>query len=122
MGSAFSSGSGSPDAVVLELCGITKVFPGVRANDHVDLLVRRGEVHCLLGENGAGKSTLMNVLAGIYMPDEGSIRIDGREVSISCPRDAIDLGVGMVHQHSSLIPDFTVLENLLLGQGEGVRL
>ena len=122
MGSAFSSGSGSPDAVVLELCGITKVFPGVRANDHVDLLVRRGEVHCLLGENGAGKSTLMNVLAGIYMPDEGSIRIDGREVSISCPRDAIDLGVGMVHQHSSLIPDFTVLENLMLGRGEGWRL
>ena len=122
MGSAFSSGSGSPDAVVLELRGITKVFPGVRANDHVDLLVRRGEVHCLLGENGAGKSTLMNVLAGIYMPDEGSIRIDGREVSISCPQDAIDLGVGMVHQHSSLIPDFTVLENLMLGRGEGWRL
>jgi len=143
MGSAFSSGGGAggrddlaaparpgaaaaadgpPDAVVLELRGITKVFPGVRANDRVDLLVRRAEVHCLLGENGAGKSTLMNVLAGIYMPDEGTISIDGREVSISCPRDAIDLGVGMVHQHSSLIPDFTVLENLMLGRGEGWRL
>jgi len=119
---AATAADGSPDAVVLELRGITKLFPGVRANDRVDLLVRRGEVHCLLGENGAGKSTLMNVLAGIYKPDEGAICIDGREVSISCPRDAIDLGVGMVHQHSSLIPDFTVLENLMLGQGHGFRL
>jgi ABC-type uncharacterized transport system ATPase subunit len=98
------------------------VFPGVRANDCVNLLVRQGEVHCLLGENGAGKSTLMNVLAGIYQPDEGSIRVAGEEVCISCPRDSIDLGIGMVHQHSGLIPTFTVLENLMLGQGEGVRL
>jgi ABC-type uncharacterized transport system ATPase subunit len=122
MGSASSSGEVSRGVVVLELRGITKVFPGVRANDRVDLRVRRGEVHCLLGENGAGKSTLMNVLAGISMPDEGVIRIDGREVSISCPRDAIDLGIGMVHQHSGLIPDFTVLENLMLGRGDGWRL
>jgi ABC-type uncharacterized transport system ATPase subunit len=113
---------GSPEAAALQLCGITKVFPGVRANDRVDLLVRRGEVHCLLGENGSGKSTLMNVLAGIYLPDEGTIRVGGREVSITCPRDAIDLGIGMVHQHSSLVPNFTVLENLMLGQGKGVRL
>ena len=84
--------------------------------------MRRGEVHCLLGENGAGKSTLMNVMAGIYRPEEGTIRVDGRDCEINCPRDAIDLGIGMVHQHSSLIPNFTVLENLLLGQGEGVRL
>jgi ABC-type uncharacterized transport system ATPase subunit len=119
---AVSSAGESADSVVIQLCGITKVFPGVRANDCVDLVVRRGEVHCLVGENGAGKSTLMNVLAGIYRPDEGSIRVGGEEVTISCPRDAIGLGVGMVHQHSSLIPTFTVLENLLLGQGEGVRL
>ncbi len=108
--------------IAIELCGITKVFPGVRANDCVNLLVRQGEVHCLLGENGAGKSTLMNVLAGIYLPEEGNIRVCGREVCISCPRDSIDLGIGMVHQHSSLISTFTVLENLMLGQGEGVRL
>jgi ABC-type uncharacterized transport system ATPase subunit len=98
------------------------VFPGVVANDCVNLLVQQGEVHCLLGENGAGKSTLMNVLAGIYQPDEGSIRVCGEEVCITCPRDAIELGIGMVHQHSSLIPTFTVLENLMLGQAEGVRL
>ena len=117
-----TDGNGSPDAVAIQLCGITKIFPGVRANDCVNLLVRRGEVHCLLGENGAGKSTLMNVLAGIYMPEEGTIRVDGRDCEIGCPRDSIDLGIGMVHQHSSLIPNFTVLENLMLGQGEGVRL
>lgn len=108
--------------VVVEMRGITKLFPGVRANDGVDFVVRRGEVHCLLGENGAGKSTLMDVLAGIYQPDEGSIRVCGNEVRIASPRDAIDLGIGMVHQHGSLIPAFTVLENLMLGQGEGVRL
>ncbi len=110
------------DLVAIELCDITKVFPGVRANDCVTFSVRKGEVHCLLGENGAGKSTLMNVLAGIYMPEEGRIRVGGSEVCIACPRDSIDLGIGMVHQHSSLIPNFTVLENLLLGQGKGVRL
>ena len=108
--------------IAVELCGITKTFPGVRANDCVDLALRRGEVHCLLGENGAGKSTLMNVLAGIYLPDEGCVRVGGDEVAIACPRDAIDVGIGMVHQHSNLIPTFTVLENLMLGQGEGVRL
>ena len=111
-----------PQPIAIQFCGITKVFPGVVANDCVNLLVQQGEVHCLLGENGAGKSTLMNVLAGIYQPDEGSIRVGGEEVCITCPRDAIDLGIGMVHQHSSLIPTFTVLENLMLGQGEGVRL
>jgi simple sugar transport system ATP-binding protein len=113
---------GPGDLIAIQLCGITKVFPGVRANDCVNLLVQRGEVHCLLGENGAGKSTLMNVLAGIYLPEEGTIRVGGEDVSITCPRDAIDLGIGMVHQHSSLIPNFTVLENLMLGMGDGVRL
>ena len=110
----------APAAV--ELRGISKSFPGVLANDGVSLAVRRGEVHCLLGENGAGKSTLMNVLAGVHQPDEGEIRVAGRRVTIGCPRDAIDLGVGMVHQHSSLIPVFTVRENLLLGRGRGLRL
>lgn len=121
-GEAGSNGDGKGQTVAIQFCNISKVFPGVRANDCVNLLVRQGEVHCLLGENGAGKSTLMNVLAGIYQPDEGSIRVCGEEVCISCPRDAIDLGIGMVHQHSGLIPTFTVLENLMLGQGEGVRL
>jgi general nucleoside transport system ATP-binding protein len=121
-GAAGAGGIGSAESIAIQLCGITKVFPGVLANDCVNLIVRRGEVHCLLGENGAGKSTLMNVLAGIYCPEEGTIRVGGKEVSITCPRDSIDLGVGMVHQHSGLIPTFTVLENLLLGQGEGVRL
>ena len=121
-GDPVAGDAGSPDVIAIQLCGITKLFPGVRANDCVNLLVRRGEVHCLLGENGAGKSTLMNVLAGIYLPEEGTIRVGGEDASITCPRDAIDLGIGMVHQHSSLIPNFSVLENLMLGQGEGVRL
>ena len=106
----------------VELRGITRQFPGVLANDHVDLEVWSGEVHCLLGENGAGKSTLMNVLAGVCLPDEGTILVDGREAAIARPRDALDLGIGMVYQHSSLIPTFTVLENLLLGRDTGVRL
>ena len=121
-GAAAAGDTASSDTVAIQLCGITKIFPGVVANDCVNLLVRCGEVHCLLGENGAGKSTLMNVLAGIYVPEEGTIRVGGQDVSVTCPRDAIDLGIGMVHQHSSLIPNFTVLENLMLGQGEGVRL
>jgi simple sugar transport system ATP-binding protein len=116
-------GPSTPTApATVELRGISKSFPGVRANDRVDLELRPGEVHCLLGENGAGKSTLMNVLAGVYQPDEGEIRVDGRRVCLSCPRDAIDLGIGMVHQHGSLVPVFSVLENLLLGQGRGLRL
>ena len=121
-GAAATGEDGSPQSIAIQLRGITKVFPGVRANDGVDLTIHRGEVHCLLGENGAGKSTLVKVLAGIYLPEEGTIRVDGREVAITCPRDSIALGVGMVHQHSSLIPNFTVLENLLLGQSDGVRL
>src|SRR6266545_6259838 len=99
---------------VLELRGVTKRFPGVLANDHIDFDLRRGEVHALLGENGAGKSTLMNVLYGLYHPDEGEIRVKGQPVSIHSPKDAIDLGIGMVHQHFMLIPVMTVAENIVL--------
>ncbi len=99
---------------VLEMQGITKRFPGVVANDGVDFDLRRGEVHALLGENGAGKSTLMNVLYGLYGPDEGEIRVKGKAVSIRSPKDAIDLGIGMVHQHFMLIPVMTVAENIVL--------
>jgi general nucleoside transport system ATP-binding protein len=101
---------------ILELRGITKSFPGVLANDHVDFDLRRGEVHALLGENGAGKSTLMNILYGLYHPDEGEIRINGEPVRISSPKAAIELGIGMVHQHFMLIPVMTVAENIVLAE------
>jgi general nucleoside transport system ATP-binding protein len=102
------------DHVVLELRGITKRFPGVVANDHIDLDLRRAEVHALLGENGAGKTTLMNVLYGLYRPDEGEIRLGGKAVSFHSPKDAIAHGIGMVHQHFMLIPVMTVAENIVL--------
>ena len=102
----------------LELRGITKRFPGVLANDHIDLDVREGEIHALLGENGAGKTTLMNILYGLYRADEGEVLIDGRPVEFSSPRDAIAAGIGMVHQHFMLIPVFTVTENVMLGVEE----
>jgi ABC-type uncharacterized transport system ATPase subunit len=110
------------DAPAVELIGITKTFPGVVANDDIDLAIRSGEVHCLLGENGAGKSTLMSVLSGMTQPDTGRIRVGGRDVRIDSPRSALALGVGMVYQHSTLIPALSVLENLLLGEGGGLRL
>jgi ABC-type uncharacterized transport system ATPase subunit len=103
------------DAPVLELRGITKAFPGTLANDHIDFDLRPGEVHALLGENGAGKSTLMNVLYGLYRPDEGEIFVRGTSVTFHSPRDAIDHGIGMVHQHFMLIPVMTVAENIVLG-------
>jgi ABC-type uncharacterized transport system ATPase subunit len=99
---------------VLELRGITKEFPGVLANDHVDFDLRRGEVHALLGENGAGKSTLMSILYGLYTPDSGEILMNGKPVSIHSPKNAIELGIGMVHQHFMLIPVMTVTENIVL--------
>jgi ABC-type uncharacterized transport system ATPase subunit len=105
---------GRPETPVLELRGMTKRFPGVLANDHVDFDLERGEVHALLGENGAGKSTLMNVLYGLYHPDEGQVLINGEQVRISSPREAIDRGIGMVHQHFMLIPVMTVAENIVL--------
>src|SRR5207248_4522463 len=101
--------------VVLEMRGIRKEFPGVVANDDVTFDVRRGEVHALLGENGAGKSTLMNILYGLYRPDSGEILLQGKRVSFSSARDAIQAGIGMVHQHFMLIPVMTVAENIVLG-------
>ncbi len=101
---------------VLELRGITKQFPGVLANDHIDLEVLRGEVHALLGENGAGKSTLMNILYGLYHPDEGEILLNGKAESFSSAKDAIGKGIGMVHQHFMLIPVMTVAENIVLAE------
>jgi simple sugar transport system ATP-binding protein len=101
--------------LVLEMRGIRKEFPGVVANDDVSFDVRRGEVHALLGENGAGKSTLMNILYGLYRPDGGEIRLNGKTVSFSSARDAIQAGIGMVHQHFMLIPVMTVAENIVLG-------
>lgn len=99
----------------LELRGITKRFPGVIANDDVNLVVESGEVHGLLGENGAGKSTLMNVLYGLYRADEGEIVVDGTKLELDDPGDAIAAGIGMVHQHFMLVPVFTVAENIVLG-------
>jgi len=101
--------------VILELHGITKRFPGVLANNHIDLDLREGEIHALLGENGAGKTTLMNILYGLYKPDEGEIRVNGNRVEIHSPRDAIACGIGMVHQHFMLVPVFTVVDNVMLG-------
>lgn len=101
---------------VIEMLHISKRFPGVLANDDVTLQVKQGEIHALLGENGAGKSTLVSVLFGMYEPDGGEIRIDGNTVKIDGPRHANDLGIGMVHQHFMLVKDFTVLENIILGE------
>ncbi len=102
-------------APALEMRGITKRYPGVVANDGIDLSVRPGEIHALLGENGAGKSTLMNILYGLAAPDEGEILLDGKTVEIRGPSDAIARGISMVHQHFMLVPVLTVAENILLG-------
>lgn len=110
-----------PNAI--EMRDIVKRFPGVVANAGVSFAVRKGEIHALLGENGAGKSTLMNILFGLHQPDEGEILVDGQPVRFHSPRDAVDAGLGMVHQHFMLIPRFTVAENIILGsEGPGVLL
>ena len=97
------------------MLNITKRFPGIIANDNITLQLKKGEIHALLGENGAGKSTLMSVLFGLYQPEEGTIKKDGREVSIKNPNDANELGIGMVHQHFKLVDVFTVLDNIIMG-------
>lgn len=100
---------------VIEMLDIRKEFPGIVANDNITLQVKKGEIHALLGENGAGKSTLMNVLFGLYQPEKGQIRVNGQEVKITDPNVANDLGIGMVHQHFMLVQNFTVTENIILG-------
>lgn len=104
--------------LVVEMRSIVKQFPGVIANDHVDFELRRGEIHALLGENGAGKSTLMNVLAGLYRPEAGTVLVNGKPTHFSSPGDAIEAGIGMVHQHFMLVPSQSVTENILLGLHE----
>lgn len=100
---------------VIEMLGITKAFPGILANDNINLQLEKGEIHALLGENGAGKSTLMSILFGLYKQDKGIIKINGEKVEINNPNDANDLGIGMVHQHFKLVENFTVLQNVILG-------
>lgn len=100
---------------ILEMRGITKIFPGVVANDNINLQIRQGEIHALLGENGAGKSTLMNILYGLYEPEKGEILFKGAPIRLRSPADAISRGIGMVHQHFMLVPPFTVAENIMLG-------
>ena len=105
----------SKEKYVIEMLNITKEFPGIKANDNVTLQVKKGEIHALLGENGAGKSTLMSVLFGLYQPEEGIIKKDGKEIKINSPNDANALNIGMVHQHFKLVECFTVLDNIILG-------
>ncbi|NIO05987.1 MAG: ATP-binding cassette domain-containing protein [Proteobacteria bacterium] len=112
--------SSRPVAVFMK--GIVKKFPGVVANDGIDFRILKGEIHSLLGENGAGKTTLMNILSGFYQPDAGGILIDGRRVTFRSPKDALDHGIGMIHQHFQLVSNFTVAENIILGVPGPIRL
>ena len=105
----------SENEYAVEMLHITKRFPGIVANDDITIQLKKGEIHALLGENGAGKSTLMSVLFGMYQPEEGTIRVNGKEAAIHSPNDANALGIGMVHQHFMLVQCFTVLENIILG-------
>lgn len=101
-----------PDAI--KLVGVTKTFGKIIANHNINMTVRQGEILSLLGENGSGKTTLMNILSGIYYPDEGQIFVNGNEVTISSPKDSFDLGIGMIHQHFKLVDVFTAAENIIL--------
>src|SRR3989442_4770042 len=116
---ALASAEELSPPLAVEMRSITKTWPGVIANDHINLTVRKGEIHALVGENGAGKSTLMNILYGLLHSDSGEILINGQPVHITGPRDAIRLGIGMVHQHFMLIPPLTVAENIVLGHEPG---
>ncbi|MCD8366504.1 MAG: ATP-binding cassette domain-containing protein, partial [Clostridiales bacterium] len=107
---------------VIELQNVTKTFGYVVANSEVSMDIRQGEILAVLGENGSGKTTLMNMIAGIYFPDSGHIRVRGKEVSISSPRDAFDLGIGMIHQHFKLVDVFSAAENIMLGLDGGMLL
>jgi simple sugar transport system ATP-binding protein len=107
--------TGLPRIDLLEMKGVVKRFPGVLACDHVDFDIKAGEVHALLGENGAGKSTLMKILYGLYRMEEGQISVNGKPVDIQTPNDALELGIGMVHQHFMLVDTLTVAENVALG-------
>src|SRR5690625_745134 len=100
---------------VVEMLNIRKEFPGIVANDNITLQLKKGEIHALLGENGAGKSTLMNVLFGLYQPENGEIRVNGEKVKITDPNVANNMGIGMVHQHFMLVEPFTVTQNIILG-------
>ena len=102
----------------VQMRGVTKTFGAVVANNKVDMDIRKGEILSLLGENGSGKTTLMNMLSGIYFPDEGEIIVDGTPVTIRSPKDAFDLGIGMIHQHFKLVDVLTATENILLGLKE----
>ena len=106
---------GNKENYVIEMLNITKEFPGIKANDNVTLQLKKGEIHALLGENGAGKSTLMSVLFGLYQPEAGTIKKDGKVIKINSPNDANALNIGMVHQHFKLVECFTVLDNIILG-------
>ncbi len=107
--------------LALQMRGITKRFGAVTANDHVDLDVYQGEILAILGENGCGKTTLMNMISGIYFPDEGKIYVNGQEVLIRSPKDAFQHGIGMIHQHFKLVDLFTAAENIVLGVKEEGR-
>ena len=115
MAETAESQATSPGEPILVIDSVTKVFPGVVANDSVSIEIRRAEIHCLLGENGAGKTTLADILYGVYRPDDGHVLLEGRPMEFSSPRDAIEAGIGMVHQHFELVPPMSVIENVVIG-------
>ena len=120
-----SEGNENRIPAAVEMRGIVKMFGSFKANDGINLTVNKGEIHAILGENGAGKSTLMNILYGLYQPTKGEIFINGKKAHIDSPNKAIELGIGMVHQHFMLVQPFTVTENIILGLEpvkHGVRL